>query len=195
MRHSGSMSASALRWRILAGFAALTNVGLGAAWIVRPRLEIGGRELVEGWALLAVLCASAAFALLSFTRRPVLLLVGAVAAAVTSPLLGTLLPVMWIFSAIYAVAFVRQPPQRSFVPSWGLAALPVLLVLGVGTMILGATEMTCVTTVVGGRTQVECGETTTTTGSITALALVGVVVAGGFGLATARRPNRPSTVV
>lgn len=175
---------SAVRWRIAAGSVASITAAIGLAGIVAPRWDAGGQELLEGWALLAVLCAPAAFALLSFAARPTLLLAGAILALATSPLLGILAPILWVFAAVYAQAFARQHPRGSVAPTWAVVVVPVVLVLVGGALILGSTEMMCVTT---GSAQ-ECGETTTRSGSTAALVIVGLAVAAALGLSSPRRP-------
>lgn len=189
MSHAGRMIDTALRWRAGVGIAAATTALLGIVGIVRPRWEAGGQELLEGWALLAVFGVPAAFALLSFLTRPALLLAAAVVSALTSPLLGFLMPILWGFAALYAMAFAHQPSRQSLAPTWAVVGLPVLLVLTGGSLILGSTEMTCVTNTVSRGTRVECGETTTGIGSTAALVLVAFAVAGGLALSSPR--HRP----
>lgn len=192
MSHAGRMIDTALRWRAGAAIAAATTALLGVVGIVRPRWEAGGQELLEGWALLAVFGVPAAFAMLSFLTRPALLIAAAVVSALTSPLLGVLMPILWGFAAIYAMAFAQQPARRSLAPTWAVVGLPVLLVLTGGSLILGSTEMTCVTNTGSRGTGVECGETTTGIGSTTALVLVAFAVAGGLALSSPRQHRPPA---
>lgn len=187
------MIGSAVRWKIVAGSVAVIEMAICLDQIVGPRRDDSGQELLQGWALLSVLCVPAAFAVFAIAARPLLLLVGALMSVATSPLLGTLMPILWVFAAVYAYAFAKQPLRSTVAPPWAVAAVPVLFVLAGGALIIGSTEMVCVTTVHPRGSGTACGQTTTASGSIAALVAVAVAVAGGLLLSSPRRPDLPVT--